>query len=597
MNEVTKWINIAKSDIKSSKILLENGCYSQSYFYFQQASEKANKAYWLFDGTLDENQLKKIGHNQFKPLRRNIVSEKNKIDYLRDFEEKSGFLLNSPLFKNVDIDKYQDKLNEGLKFIDRFKKRKIFDFREEELVEMLETLEGIKEIKFEMPENISDYLKQILKDQIELLQKFKTENADEQAHNLSNILNDHNKFSECLKLVKEFLDGIGILLYVSSTFRFCSILTVRHSNSTRYPQELDGKSPIDVYNDDLFIIRKQKDFLARLDEALDNLSTISINYKPIEVKKKTELAVKNKLFKIPDPTWSYFGANSEVDFYNLFVVLKNTHKDVPENIEKGLISFEKLQQLSYYHYPAYGDAFSRLTKIFEMSVKAKARILNIDLKNSNNKEKTLNILIREISSGYNNSFKKNMDWGRKMRNMNAHPDLNIIHGYILKKPLIRLVNIINDIFRTKGFFENEIRNFQKIKSNYKSLNKGLWILDQYLIHSVEIIAVRNNYSLWVFYPVRRRYPHNEKGNMYAFEPLFAVIKHHKFINDSLTLITYDDMKIELIPTNKTENIEKLKHYQSQIDSTTDKNNKIMESSKENSIGYQIEVFKHLISVY
>ena len=597
MNEVTKWINIAKSDIKSSKILLENGCYSQSYFYFQQASEKANKAYWLFDGTLDESQLKKIGHNQFKPLRKNLVSEKNKIDYLKDFEEKSGFLLNSPLFKNVDIDKYQDRLNEGLKFIDRFEKRKIFDFREEELVEMLEALEQFKEIKFEMPENISDYVEQILKDQIVLLKKFKTENADEQAKILSNTLNDHNKFSEYLKLVKELFDRIGILLYVSSTFRFCSILTVKHSNSTRYPQELDGKSPINVYNDDLLIIKKQKDFLACLDEALDNLSMISVNYKPIEVKKNTELAVKNRLFKIPDSRWSFFGANSEVDFYNLFVVLKNTHKDVPENIEKELINFEKLQQLSYYHYPAYSDAFSRLTRIFEMAVKAKARILNIDLKNSNNKKKTLNILIREISSGYNNSFRKNMDWGRKMRNMNAHPDLNIFYGYILKKPLIRLVNIINDIFRTKVFFENEIRNFQKIKSNYKSLKKGLWILDQYLIHSVEIIAVRNNYSLWAFYPVRLRYPYTKNGNMYVFEPLFAVIKHHKFINNSLTLITYDDVKIELIPTNKTENIEKLKHYQSQIDSTTDKTNKMMESTKENSIGYQIEVFKHLISVY
>ncbi len=82
MNEIIKWIDIAKSDVKSSQILLENQCYSQSYFYFQQASEKANKANWMFNGLLKESELKNVGHDQFKPLRKNLITQKENIDYI-----------------------------------------------------------------------------------------------------------------------------------------------------------------------------------------------------------------------------------------------------------------------------------------------------------------------------------------------------------------------------------------------------------------------------------------------------------------------------------------------------------------------------------
>ena len=34
-------------DIDASILLYNNKFYSQSYFYFQQASEKGNKAFWL----------------------------------------------------------------------------------------------------------------------------------------------------------------------------------------------------------------------------------------------------------------------------------------------------------------------------------------------------------------------------------------------------------------------------------------------------------------------------------------------------------------------------------------------------------------------
>ncbi len=596
MNEVIKWINIAKSDIKSSKILLENGCYSQSYFYFQQASEKANKAYWLFDGTLDESQLKKIGHNQFKPLRKNLVSEKDKIDYLKAFEAKTDMLFNSPLLENIDIDEYESRLNESLKFIDRFKKQSSFDFKEEELFGILKNLEELKEIKIDIPENFSDIFKQKLKEQIAWLKKFKTQEADEQADLTSEIVNDQNKFKDQLGLVKDLVDKIGVLLYISSTLTFCSILTVQHSNSTRYPQELNGQSPIDVYTNDLAIIKNQLAFLEHLEKALDRLSVISINYKPIENDKIKEITEKTKPFLIPDSRWKIFKVKSESDFHREFLVSKNTHSDVPDHIVEELISFEKLQLLSYYYYPLYGDSFSRLTRIFEMAIKAKAKQLNIEISISG-RDVSLNKLIVKVCTDYSGLYKRRMDWARRMRNMNAHPENTTLYGNILKTPLIRLTNIVNDVFRTKEFFENEDKVFKKMKSDYKVFEAGLWKLDQYLIHSVEVFAVRNDLSLWGFYPVLLNYPSKEEDNLFIIEPFFSIIKHHKIVNDSLILETIDNLKIEINSTIKKENIDRLKNYQNQIDLASEDTKKSVDLIMEQIIGYQIENFKYLISTY
>lgn len=597
MNEVEKWINISKSDIKSSKILLDNGCYSQSYFYFQQASEKANKANWMLNGTLDESQLKNIGHNQFKPLRKNLITKKGEIDYLIALKSKLDFISENPILKNIDINDYTENIGEGLKFIDRLKNQNLFDFEESTLNEILQNLKELKLWELELPEDFSERIKKALNEYMIWLLKFDLERTNEEADKILEIINDQEKFKNYIDISKEQMSIAITQIYTSYTFFFCSILTVQHSNSTRYPQELDGQSPTLVYNENLEIIKKQEQFLDCLNDALDRLSEISINYKPIKIEEIIEATEKIKPFKTPDTRWKNFSVNSESDFRNQFLVSNSNHKDVPENIKEELIHFEKLQLLSYYHYPAYGDAFSRLTRIFEMAVKAKARLLNIDLNRSSGKEKTLNTLIQEIGVGYNNSFRGKLNWGRRMRNMNAHPDLNIFYGNILQIPLISMVNIINDIFRTKDFFENEDEIFKKMKSDYKAFESGLWKLDQYLIHSVEVFAVRNDFSLWGFYPVLLNYPSKEKNNLFIIEPFFAIVKHHKIVNDSLILETIDNLKIEINSTIIKENIDSLRNYQNQIDLASVDTKKSVELGVEQSIGCQIEVFKHLISIY
>ena len=55
---VSIWIDLSLSDLKSSKLLYDNSQFRTSYFFFQQATEKANKALALLGGLLSETELK-----------------------------------------------------------------------------------------------------------------------------------------------------------------------------------------------------------------------------------------------------------------------------------------------------------------------------------------------------------------------------------------------------------------------------------------------------------------------------------------------------------------------------------------------------------
>ncbi|TXE06111.1 HEPN domain-containing protein [Seonamhaeicola algicola] len=592
MNEIIKWIDIAKSDVKSSKILLKNDCFSQSYFYFQQASEKANKANWMLNGLLKESELKNVGHDQFKPLRKNLISQKDNINYINSLEDKISFISENPLLKSIDITEYKDNLTTSLKFIDSIKNQEATDFEESDLKKLLESLQEIKESKLEFPTNLSEILKTSLHDYAIWLKKFNSEKTNQEADELLEILSNEEHFVDYIKLVKNLLDITLSLAYASNVFLFCSILTAKHSNSTRYPQELNGNSPLNVYNKSLEIIKKQECFLNHLDDALDRLKGISENYNYKNDEEITAIEQSIKINYTPDSTWEVFSIKSKNDFHNQFLIKKNVHSDVPEKIVKEMAIAEQLQSLSYFHYPVYGDAFSRLTRIFEMAVKSKAVELNVEIKN-----KSLFNLIKIISNGHSEIYKQRLDWGRKMRNMNAHPNAGTLYGSMLKLPLIRLTNIINDIFRDNDFFKNEDTYLKLLQNEYKHLLNGLWKLDNVLIHSVEILAARGKASLWAFYPVRQNYPQDDNDKLYNLEPICAILTNHTIDNGSLISKTINNAVIELKIDNTNENLEKLKFYKDLIRTANKSRKQAMEMITSQAIDYQIENFYNVIGSY
>ena len=76
---INTWLNIALNDLESAILLHRNGKYRNSYFLFQQASEKANKAAVLFSSDFTEKEIEETSHDQFKIPRKIMVQKEEKM--------------------------------------------------------------------------------------------------------------------------------------------------------------------------------------------------------------------------------------------------------------------------------------------------------------------------------------------------------------------------------------------------------------------------------------------------------------------------------------------------------------------------------------
>lgn len=286
-----------------------------------------------------------------------------------------------------------------------------------------------------------------------------------------------------------------------------------------------------------------------------------------------------------DGAWKSFGAKNKREFINQFFIPKNCHKDVPEQIIKELEFAEYLQAHSYYFYPMYGDAFSRLTRVFEMAVKTRYKQLGFSIG-----KKRLSKLIDKLTFNYPDSFKRSLDWGRFMRNLNAHPEMTTMYGSILKLPLLRMTNIINDIFKEESFFNNNRDSFYKLQNDFNQLNKGLWIFKKYLIHSIELIWVNGNNSLWLLHPIYKELP-QEEGRLFDLEPFFLHLNKISYDGVILTCKTIDNELIKIERTEKKENLLSAKLYENKVESSTEKIKGFVQLTLNHKISFEIEKFK------
>ncbi|PQJ79393.1 hypothetical protein [Polaribacter porphyrae] len=294
-----------------------------------------------------------------------------------------------------------------------------------------------------------------------------------------------------------------------------------------------------------------------------------------------------EIIKTMDKTWDIFGVNSEEEYISKFVIPKNTHKDVPEEINKELILAEQLQCFSFYSYPIYGDAFARLTRVFEIAVNYKAKVEGV-------KSKNLSGLIKEISKFYPDDFFNDLDWARRMRNTHAHPDLNTIWGFILRKPMILMINIINDIFRSKDYHLNNILRLNEVKNDIALINNSLWIFEDKLIYSIEPISNRGVYTLWMFSPVFKSYPTDEK--LFTLKNLFFISEEFIIEENKIVFDLKTNKRIELLKTSKEKNMESLEVFLAQKKLATEKAKFVVDDSIRQDMSYEVAKFEHAMNL-
>jgi HEPN domain-containing protein len=230
---ISIWIKLALSDLKSSRILYSQKQYGTSYFLFQQATEKANKAHALKFKFIKEEDLEDIRHDQFKIDRRYNVK---KIEELRKL-----ILLNngvSPkLYAKIN------SLTKSISHIDRLRNMDLINISNRNLNYLYKEI-NIMEIPFDIqfPE-----IKEI----------FKTRNKE---------------------LKKGYSYGLSLLLYMQDfsfiyfSIKVCALLTIKYSSLTRYPE--NGLNPLKIYTSKLPLIKKQFLFMNLLEQAIHKLNKL-----------------------------------------------------------------------------------------------------------------------------------------------------------------------------------------------------------------------------------------------------------------------------------------------------------------------------------
>ena len=190
---INTWLNIALNDLESAILLHRNGKYRNSYFLFQQASEKANKAAALFSGDFTEKEIEETFHDQFKIPRKIMVQKEEKMKAVIELLESYPMPKDLEPLSNKSFAKHHKSISAAICSIDRLKNCDLVNFTLEDLDGFLEILTGLETIEYAFPENSNSILRSQMQAMARYFGELGTKEALETKREILNILADKKK--------------------------------------------------------------------------------------------------------------------------------------------------------------------------------------------------------------------------------------------------------------------------------------------------------------------------------------------------------------------------------------------------------------------
>jgi HEPN domain-containing protein len=275
MNETVKiWIDLSRSDLKSSKLLYDNGHYRTSYFFFQQAAEKANKAFAHFSGVLSDKEIRDTQHDQLKIYRKTMVKQEGEIKTLINALKPYPKVANHIVLQQAYFADYQQTLLQGFNVIDSLRNFDLVNIPTKDLTILLEQLNKVENTKLNFPRDFEVVLKKQMFGVAEWIGQFETQEAIDAKIEFCKYMDSVDNEKEFNNLiVKQMLPLLFDLTFVNLTLLFCAIITVQHSTLTRYPD--DGINPDTIYTKRLPLVKKQIEFMNLLDKALLKITKLN----------------------------------------------------------------------------------------------------------------------------------------------------------------------------------------------------------------------------------------------------------------------------------------------------------------------------------
>lgn len=279
------------------------------------------------------------------------------------------------------------------------------------------------------------------------------------------------------------------------------------------------------------------------------------------------VAMDPQSFLTPDHRWTIWKCNTHQEYLDRFLIKGKFHSEVPEDIKIAYETVERLIAYSYFHYPLTEEVMSKLSRIFEMAVKNRAKALGLSFDSLSN-------CIKVLSSNPDIDPELSFEWNefKRLRNFYAHPESNSFFGPIVYRSVYLMVNILNRIFCSKAFLSSLRIKLEDLQKRTEYLNEGVFIFEtlekKYLLTGARPIMITpdEKISFWNLSPAVVKFPQNME-EYYILNPLFVRLTNILESKDSFS--GYDivsQSSIRIIRTAHEQNLSAYNSFKKQNES-------------------------------
>ena len=308
------FVDIAKQDLKSSKLLYNIGYYPQSIFLFQQSIEKAVKsiAIWV-EFTDVKNARRKIGHKGakfYKMTNSNLIETVNKLKSNNDSTEAISKIMGiDNIYDNIDemeeeIQETDDWTNAFLNNIGDYT-----NLSHEYLNDILLDLEQLREeynsellVKTNLFKTDDEWLQfiektaEIMKNMIEFYSEKYAEQGMSIPENLIEMVDEQFKSLFNVMDKKTWNQMFSIIFdtnYVLKSLFYLLILADPHVINARYPEE--NFNPLDFYTADLPLVNRFPQFTDIAENVLDILDNMYVSIQERELENHKQIISNSEI--------------------------------------------------------------------------------------------------------------------------------------------------------------------------------------------------------------------------------------------------------------------------------------------------------------
>ncbi|MEP0264790.1 hypothetical protein [Dokdonia sp.] len=281
----------------------------------------------------------------------------------------------------------------------------------------------------------------------------------------------------------------------------------------------------------------------------------------------------------PDETWEVLGTKTKEAFVAKYVVVGKFHDGVPEDIVKSYVTISHIMAHSYFHYPMYDEAMSKALLVMEMTVKLKAKELNIDLKLPPNRtgtvrDKNLSTLIDEVCAIDELSFlKSDFNRARGLRNSKMHPDR---HGFVgvmghTDANARLFINIINQLFLDTKTLKKFHQKNNQLETALSAFQKSLHVLefqDQRILidgfHTFKYREFENNKLLLLYInPLTTKVRELYEEHKYP-DPLIITFTDFKIHKERIEGVDLEGKPMKIYIDDKQQNLKTYYDYNMEL---------------------------------